>query len=455
MPASAKVNLATLAMNTTTDLNSAITRGTIGDITPQRLGSSTATEAVFEAIVPPHTGTAYTSRTFKFTVEGEVYTHPLPDTFDFVSGKAYGFELTLKGRGAPLDMSDDDGLANCYIVTPGTQSVPIDIERAITVGGMSPTATNITLVELWDDNDVIDENTGISALTVTGTSRTFTVTTTTNEGNAVVALKGDDDTIYWSWHIWNTTLGPEIVSKYLTFMDRNLGATANTNTLASRGLYYQWGRKDPFPSGKNGTAGQREFTKFVGITNVKRVTNKSNTLMGAKLGVLESIRKPLTFFKAAVSDGYNWLPYDADFLWETESHQKTVFDPCPSGWRTIYNGTFNGAWPYSGSEAEGGYYKFHKTLGELSYVTDDYVMYIANGYITHNGYEFSGTHAGYWGGYVYHTEPRVAERLNRNFADWLDVEIAYGGYAYGSLFGGGDNLNSPRFYGMGVRCTKI
>lgn len=48
-----------------------------------------------------------------------------------------------------------------------------------------------------------------------------------------------------------------LVSRTLTMMDRNLGAAvdeasdANTASQAF-GLYYQFGRKDPFPSGKIG-----------------------------------------------------------------------------------------------------------------------------------------------------------------------------------------------------------
>jgi hypothetical protein len=334
MPASAKVNLATLALNAT-DLNAAITRGTIGDITPQRLGSSTATEAVFEAIVPPHTGTAYTDRTFVFTVEGEVYTHPLPNTFDFASDKAYGFVLTLQERGAPLDMSDDDGLANCYMVVPGTTSVAISIERAVTVGGMNASATNVSLVELWDDNNVIDENNGISALSGDGASRTFTVTATANEGNAGIALKGSDGTIYWSWHIWvtNYTGSTTHPGNGCTFMDRNLGATAATATLAGRGLFYQWGRKDPFPGGKTGTAGYKEINKFSGLGSSITVNSQNTTDTGIRIGIMESIQRPMTFFSRRNTTYNNWLPNNNDRIWNASANKKTVYDPCPKGWR--------------------------------------------------------------------------------------------------------------------------
>jgi hypothetical protein len=338
MPASAKVNLATLAVNAN-DLNAAITRGAIGDITPQR-SSSSATVAVFEAIVPPHTGTAYTSRTFKFTVEGEVYTHTLPNTFDFVSGKAYGFELTLKGRGAPLDMSDDDGLSNCYMVAPGTTSAAISIKRAVTVGGMNVLTTNanITLEPLWDDGAVIQS---INPLTpATGDNRTFTVAVANHQGNAVIALKVGGK-IYWSWHIWVTDYNNQTYTDNgVTIMDRNLGATDNTYTNASFGLYYQWGRKDPFPGAVSGSPGYGERNKFHGISDSSDPGPYTITSTGAiqnKLGVMTSIQNPTTFY----STGSSWLPSHVLTLWSATGG-RSVYDPCPDGYITPY--IYNTLW---------------------------------------------------------------------------------------------------------------
>jgi hypothetical protein len=330
MPASAKVNLATLALNAN-DLNAAITRGTIGDITPQRLGSSTATEAVFEAIVPPHTGTAYTGRTFEFTVEGEVYTHTLPDTFDFASDKAYGFVLTLQERGVPLDRYD--GLSNCYIVAPGTTSVQIPIERAITIGGMNPTAT-ATLVKLWDDNNVIPSVP--TTFIDTDADRKFTVTAAAGkEGNAVIALQ-IGTTIYWSWHIWVTGSLSSWTHNGYTIMDRLLGANKAGKTLDCSGMLYQWGRKDPFPIPDVPDNSINSLPLFHGTNNsgdptVYYVTETNATRGGAKSGVLESIRNPLYFYNR-IYEG-DWLPYHCDYLWNESTGKKSIYDPCPEGWR--------------------------------------------------------------------------------------------------------------------------
>jgi len=91
-------------------------------------------------------------------------------------------------------------------------------------------------------------------------------------GNALVAAFDASNNIIWSWHLWLTetpgvvNLGPwtstaDSYTYEYTMMDRNLGATyhptasefsnkaltgdTDAKTVASVGLYYQWGRKDP------------------------------------------------------------------------------------------------------------------------------------------------------------------------------------------------------------------
>jgi hypothetical protein len=163
----------------------------------------------------------------------------------------------------------------------------------------------------------------------------------------VVALKDAAGTIYWSWHLWvtdNPTTKTWTNNGYI-FMDRNLGATEAALSLAGRGLFYQWGRKDPFPGGKAGTAGYAALDKFKGMLNagssdVVKVTNTAMDAAGIADGILESIRKPTTFF-SGVSSQHNWLPADKDDLWnviDANVSKKTIYDPCPTGWRIPHIG---------------------------------------------------------------------------------------------------------------------
>ncbi|MCT2407844.1 T9SS type A sorting domain-containing protein [Chryseobacterium antibioticum] len=94
------------------------------------------------------------------------------------------------------------------------------------------------------------------------------------EGNAIVSYKVNDK-IYWTWHVWVTD-DPTDGSTYhqgfekdkdgnlvtdWKWMDRNLGATnaklTGNDWDKTKGLQYQWGRKDPFPVFKvEGEAGK-------------------------------------------------------------------------------------------------------------------------------------------------------------------------------------------------------
>ena len=134
------------------------------------------------------------------------------------------------------------------------------------------------------------------------------------EGNALIAVTDDSENILWSWHIWVTDQPQEqtYVNDKGTFhvLDRNIGATrADRGTgeewRASRGLLYQWGRKDPFPS-----------QGYV-------------TSLPTRLYLEEAILMPTTF----IQDHSKWL-VDEDWsglLWSAES--KTIYDPCPAGYR--------------------------------------------------------------------------------------------------------------------------
>jgi hypothetical protein len=272
--------------------------------------------------------------------------------------------LEVAGSTLAIRVTQTIPQANCYIVAPGG-SVKIPITRAITIGGLSASAT-ATVETLWDDNAVIN---GAPTLSGSGASRTITVRASAAQGNAVIALKSGG-TIYWSWHIWvvnyNPNTGATWTNNGYTFMDRNLGATDNQLNLASRGLFYQWGRKDPFPGGTAGTAGYAALSRFKGMSDAgstayEYVTNTSMDDAGIAAGILESIRKPTTFFRYRNTTYWDWLPKNEDTLWNPIADQQPIYDPCPLGWRVptggdgdnaLFNGLYTPAW-YNTSTMEG------------------------------------------------------------------------------------------------------
>lgn len=74
------------------------------------------------------------------------------------------------------------------------------------------------------------------------------------QGNVLIAVRDADGRILWSWHIWVTDYDPSSQApklNRLSWMTRNLGALSDDydETGSAKGFVYQWGRKDPFPSG--------------------------------------------------------------------------------------------------------------------------------------------------------------------------------------------------------------
>ena len=139
------------------------------------------------------------------------------------------------------------------------------------------------------------------------------------KGNVVVGVKKKGESDYlWSWHLWLTD-EPEEISG---FMDRNLGATSATATDGNKthGLYYQYGRKDPF-------TGDIERYNING-TSIGKTDIKSGAVSFAK-----AVQNPATFntingdwVSPNNYTGKNWNDI-------VESTGKTFFDPCPEGWR--------------------------------------------------------------------------------------------------------------------------
>lgn len=205
-------------------------------------------------------------------------------------------------------INQDRDLSNSYIVPPGSGTIRIPVDRAISHGGMATTDT-FTAAELWDDNNVV------SAVGVSGSGSTGYITVNihaTNQGNALVALKVGGIT-RWSWHIWvtsfNSVTAPAWSYNGYTFMDRNLGATDNTFSLHSRGLFYQWGRKDPSPQ-----------VNIAGFSNV-----------AGPVSLQTSIQNPEKFYFTSAAP-YDWNSAPNDDLWGYNAG-KTAYDPCPVGWR--------------------------------------------------------------------------------------------------------------------------
>ena len=166
----------------------------------------------------------------------------------------------------------------------------------------------------------------------------FQTADTFKEGNAVIAAKDANGNILWSWHIWLTDQPrPHVYNNNAgTMMDRNLGATSATpGDVGALGLLYQWGRKDP----------------FLGSSSINGSTLAKSTITwplaestSSYVGTVDYVTSHPTTFVKASSSPYDWHYSSRDnTLWTTSDKTKSIYDPCPSGWR-VPDGDSNGVW---------------------------------------------------------------------------------------------------------------
>ena len=153
------------------------------------------------------------------------------------------------------------------------------------------------------------------------------------KGNAVIKLMNASGKVRWSYHFWMTNTGsavPEITVGGHVFLDRNLGALANTAPVDGEsdvvGLFYQWGRKDPFPAPQN--------LKTANGVMTDEVYPKGAVVMAVmQNGVAPTvaIENPSTFYWGNNNVGNeDWSNPQNDEYWKTT--EKTDFDPCPYGY---------------------------------------------------------------------------------------------------------------------------
>lgn len=277
--------------------------------------------------------------------------------------------------------------ANCYMINPGDGIViPVNVKGngnsgAVAGTGLSVSHSAASVGLVWQSYWNFAKSIGlIDIRDFDVSSQTVTISADdlfNGVGNAVVAAyDADGTTILWSWHIWVTDYDPDImpvnkgnVYDYSnhTWMDRNLGAlTATAAKLTTVGLYYQWGRKDPFP-GPNSVENTFTFEgEPIYDDNGVELTPQdwSNAGTGIKYRTVSvsnnldsSILNPTTFYCGADGDKIegDWYTsaddysYQNDLLWGGADFgempgPKTIFDPCPAGWRVPTGGDSITVW---------------------------------------------------------------------------------------------------------------
>ena len=325
--------------------------------------------------------------------------------------------------------------ANCYIVSsPGVYKFrTVKGNSSISVGTVASAAV------LWESfGTSTTPNVGDLIKTVSYEDGyiAFQTADTFKEGNAVIAAKDADGNVLWSWHIWLTDQpqGQEYYNNAGTMMDRNLGATSATpGDVGALGLLYQWGRKDPFLGSSSISSNtQAEST----------ITWPSAVSTSSSCGTVSYVTaNPTTFVTASSSTEYDWHYSSRDnSLWTTSDKTKSIYDPCPAGWR-VPDGGGNGVWSKalgSSSTFDHSYNSTNEGMnfsGKFGSVSN--IWYPASG--CRSSYDGSlydvGDYGSYWSASPYND---YAYRL------YFD----YDGYVYPS----GDY---GRANGLSVRCLQV
>ena len=171
-------------------------------------------------------------------------------------------------------------------------------------------------------------------------------------GNAVIAVYDEKENILWSWHIWITESPQEVEIELgegehhtITVLDRNLGATRATCTngeqaLETYGLYYQWGRKDPSmgPASYDYNLVNLITAPYYDYSSDKKTA--AEVAQFARPTLKDAIENPMYLILPSAQTSqysFNWLHERYDFLWgyniATGMTSKTIYDPCPYGYR--------------------------------------------------------------------------------------------------------------------------
>jgi len=295
-------------------------------------------------------------------------------------------------------------------LTPATARLSWACMAANKYGG---SASNYGTDAATDMNNVIVR----SSIKVKGGYVYFDTPETLSPANAVIDALDADGNIVWSWHIWVAPgFDAEASAKHINtkavsgvvMMDRNLGAYGNgeageeADLQAARGLVYQWGRKDPF---FNKNVGDWTYCDWWNYEEDKRAEWQGGNIPTAQSTDLftdaaydvnnvvdYTVKHPSTFIKGSSSNGYSWIfgatkimsfdketgAYNWGHLWgnvvtdkngvtAVGAGSKSIYDPCPAGWRVpeagafkffTYNGEsgypswrWNTLWKYNCSEA--------------------------------------------------------------------------------------------------------
>ena len=281
---------------------------------------------------------------------------------------------------------DGDGHANCYIVYQ-TGLYRFSAVKGNTETAISGVSEAVVLWETYCDDQEVAERSVISGVTYDEESGSvcFQLPDPIKPGNALVAVMDKDEKVLWSWHIWipETQITDDSHGMgSFKMMSRNLGALVDTKkgekaSSRSFGLLYQWGRKDPFLGAR--ALDSTEPMTFAGT---------AMTVAEGAIDPAESIDKPTVLINV---DGA-WATGNDNMMWgdveRDASAVKSIYDPCPNGYRVPGRKRFNIYNESSGSGLAG--FSYDAANGFCTHGTPSAVFPIT-GYMTNDGTLVNGS----------------------------------------------------------------
>ena len=287
--------------------------------------------------------------------------------------------VTQNALGSTVTSLGVEESANCYIVTkPGVYRMP-----AVKGNDKNQKVAAASVEVLWEtrsDTDVIvgdivnrtGYDNGYICFNVKGKT-----SSTVPEGNALIAAKDASGNILWSWHIWVTSVMPtdhQYKNGAGTMMECDLGAAyvESGDYPWSSGLYYQYGRKDPF-------WGDQSCTIYYKVVESDATTGTESY----------AAAHPTTFISNS-NGAYgfaHWLHSGKGGLW---TRTKSISDPCPPGY-VVPDGGQYGVWAVASgrtSEVSGECSSWVVSNGsgaDLEFRSAGECYYRPNGYIDYRG----------------------------------------------------------------------
>lgn len=270
----------------------------------------------------------------------------------------YKFPVNIKGNGNNVLLvnthtgagdSDDSS-------TKVTYSTPeIDVT---TIAGVDK-----TVISQKGRTTDLDLNLTMKDVVLDGDYISFTVPENFVPGNVHIGVYPNEEctpgTCIWSWHIWvnsevadvDTGVWHKDFGGNVFLLNMNLGSLQTVAELGSyaeyeSGLYYQWGRKDPFPPGNSSSVELPEgYSLDVDLDKTtERRVKYSKGIAYPKVfysGVEDGSANRAwfngsEFFKNEVyANFWGAEPSHADPLKASNTVVKTMFDPCPPGYHVI------------------------------------------------------------------------------------------------------------------------